>query len=406
MPPSLPAPHLSPELRASIFHFTVFSTSGVAAAYFGVWMAEHGISSSQIGIINAAPVFVLLLVNIFVGKLADRASDWRQMIILLAIFAGVTPFGLLFVSGFVGVLIVWTLFSIPAGSLPPVVDAATLRMTERNGTSFGSIRGWGTLGSMVATAVTGLVAAWLGPSSFVPVLIAFALARLALSFQLPLFRAPDRAPTIASATPRAGKLKEVLKPWFVLPLVAFALVQATHFIITAFAALVWKEQGVSAGVLGLLIATSPAAEAVVMFAWQRIGKRVSARQMILAACLVTVLRWTVVAMSPPVWVLFLMQTLHSVTFAVGYLGTVHFIANWTSEDIAAEAQSFSFVLQQGMAVVALILFGWLVGMFGAAAFFVAAAMGLTGAVCVWLSLRLMPPHRMAAARDGLTTVAP
>ena len=47
-----------------------------------------------------------------------------------------------------------------------------------------------------------------------------------------------------------------------------------------------------------------------------------------------------------------LQLLHSVTFAMGYMGCVHFIANWTSEDIAAEAQSFFQVLQQAMAVMA------------------------------------------------------
>ena len=381
----------SPELRASIFHFTVFTTSGAASAYFGVWMADKGITSGEIGVVNAAPVFALLLINLFVGRLADRASDWRQMIIVLSMIAAVMPFGLFFVNGFVGVAIVWTLLSVPAGSLPPVVDAATLRMTERNGTSFGNIRGWGTLGSMVATAGTGLIAAAFGAVSFVPVIVFISLARAVLSLQLPRFRAPEREPTLAASVgQRAGKLREVLKPWFVLPLVAFALVQATHFIITAFVALVWKKQGVPDGILGLLLATSPAAEAVVMFVWRRIGARVSARQMILASCLATVLRWVVVSMSPPIWVLFLTQLLHSITFAIGYLGTVHFIANWTSEDIAAEAQGFSFVLQQGMAVVALLLFGWLVGLFGATAFLVAALMGLVGAVCVLISLRLKP----------------
>ncbi|MDR3471924.1 MAG: MFS transporter [Devosia sp.] len=397
------APRFSPELRASIYHFTVFTTSGAAAAYFAVWMAQKGISPGEIGVINAAPVLVLLVINLFVGRLADRAGDWRQMIILLSLIAAVTPFGLFFVSGFTGIAIVWTLISVPAGSLPPVVDAATLRMTERNGTSFGNIRGWGTLGSMAATAVTGLLAAGFGAVAFVPTLVALSVARAVMSLQLPRFRAPERESTIAAVgAPGARRLREVLKPWFVLPLVAFALVQATHVIITAFAALIWKEQGVPDAVLGLLIATSPAAEAVVMFMWRRVETRISARSMILAACLVTVFRWTVVAMSPPVWVLFLVQTLHAVTFAIGYLGTVHFIANWTSEDIAAEAQSFSFVLQQGMAVVALVLFGWLVGMFGAAAFLVAALMGLIGAGCVLWSLKLRPPREAATIAAPVT----
>ena len=61
---------------------------------------------------------------------------------------------------------------------------------------------------------------------------------------------------------------------------------------------------------------------------------------------------------------------------MGYLGMVHFIANWTSEDIAAETQGFAFVLQQGAGVVALVVFGVLVGLFGGKAFFAAALLGL------------------------------
>jgi len=391
---------LSPELRASVFHFTVFTTSGAASAYLGVWLAQRGVSPGEIGIVSAAPVLALMLLNLYVGRLADRASDWKQMIVLLSLVAGVLPFGLFLAAGFMGILVVWTLFSIPAGALPPVVDAATLRMTERNGTSFGNIRGWGTLGSMVATAVTGLVVAWLGSVAFVPVLVGFSLARALLSLQLPRFRAPERAVVLAP-TQTAGKLREVLKGWFVLPLVAFALVQATHAILSAFAALIWVQQGVPQEVIGPLVAISQAAEAVVMFVWRRVGARVSARHMILAACLATVLRWALVAMSPPVWALFLLQLLHAVTFAIGYLGTVHFIANWTREEIAAEAQSFSFVLQQAMTVAGLMLFGWLVAPFGAGAFWAASAMGLIGVVCVVISLRLRPAREPGALPAGI-----
>ncbi len=392
MPPW--ASRFSPELRAAIFHFSVFTSSGVAAAYFGVWMADKGISSSEIGFINAAPVLALLIINLFVGRLADRASDWRQMIIFLALVGGVLPLGLFFVTGFFGILVVWTLFSIPTGSLPPVLDAATLRMTERNGTAFGNIRGWGTIGSLVASAATGGVTAWLGPAAFVPTLLIFSLLRAALSLQLPRFRAPERAATLAPSI-GASRLRQVMQPWFILPLIAFALVQATHSIFVAFLALIWTRQGVPMGLIGPLVATSTAAEAVIMFVWRRIGARVSARQMILAACLATALRWTVVAFGPPVPVLFVMQLLHALTFGVGYLGTVHFIANWTREEIAAEAQGFAFVLQQGVAVAALVGFGGLVGLFGAKAFLAAGLMGLIGAGCVLVSLKLKPPRETA-----------
>ena len=86
-----------------------------------------------------------------------------------------------------------------------------------------------------------------------------------------------------------------------------------------------------------------------------------------------------------------LQLLHSITFALGYMGCVHFIANWTSEDIAAEAQSFFQVLQQAMSVIALVAFGWLIGIMGAHAYFVASAFAALGGVLIWLSMRMMQP---------------
>jgi PPP family 3-phenylpropionic acid transporter len=87
-----------------------------------------------------------------------------------------------------------------------------------------------------------------------------------------------------------------------------------------------------------------------------------------------------------------LQLLHAVTFAMGYLGGIYFIANWTDEDIAAEAQGFSYVVQQGMTVVALLGFGWFAGQFGAGAWLALGAFTFVGAVLVWISLRLRPAH--------------
>ena len=103
--------------------------------------------------------------------------------------------------------------------------------------------------------------------------------------------------------------------------------------------------------------------------------------------------------------LFGLQLLHSVTFALGYLGGVYFIANWTSEDIAAEAQGFSYVLQQGLSVVALLGFGWAVSLLGAGAWLVLSLYTLFGAALVWLSLRLKSPEAHGGpARRGSSQV--
>jgi PPP family 3-phenylpropionic acid transporter len=384
--PSFP----SSEFRAGVFHFTVFLSMGVSSVYFAIWLSGQGVSPEQIGIINAVPVLLMLALNLFIGRLADKASDWRVVIAGIALLAGAAPFGLFFADGFWGILLVWAFVSLSSGSIPPLIDAATVRMTQRNGSDFGVVRAWGTVGYTAAAALTGAVVAWFGTAAFVPLIVAMALLRAFASLQLPRFRAPAGQATLAAVKPGAAKLKEVLKPWFLLPVAAFALINATHAILAIFTALVWHSEGISEGTIGWLIAISALAEAVMMFIWRRVGKRVTARHMILAAAIATVVRWSAMALNPPVAVLFGLQTLHAITYALGYFGLVHFIANWTSEDIAAEAQGFAFVTQQATTFVALLGFGWLFDQFGIASFFGAAAFGLVAVACVVFSLRLQP----------------
>jgi PPP family 3-phenylpropionic acid transporter len=83
--------------------------------------------------------------------------------------------------------------------------------------------------------------------------------------------------------------------------------------------------------------------------------------------------------------------LHAFSFGIGYLGVVHFIANWTNEGNAAEAQGFATMLQQGASMLALVAFGFLVEMFGAGAFFYSTLTSSIAIVCVLLSLKLRPP---------------
>lgn len=400
------APRVSPELRAAVYHFAVFGSTGVASVYFGIWLINRGIGPDEIGIINAAPLLAMLLVNQLVGRIADRARDWRGVIIALSLIAGVVPIGLFFVSGFWSILGIWVLSVMPAFALVPVVDAATLRMTQRRGTDFSAVRAWGTVGFMVTTGLSGPLIAWLGDAAFVPVFVAFALLRALLAFQLPQFRAGEDRARPAHLKPGASRLREVLKPWFLMGLLGLSILYSTHGVLSAFAAVLWKEQGIPEGLIGPLIATMAAAEAAMMFVWSRLKLKVSARHIIIFACLVAAFRWSAMAFSPPVWVLFGLQLLHSITFAMGYLGGIYFIANWTHDDIAAEAQGFSYVLQQGMSVLVILAMGWCVAAFGPMAWLFVGAYAVVGALCVVLSLKLQPPSAHPITSDQLTVADP
>lgn len=383
--------NISPELRVAVFYFTLLMTLGVATAYSGIWFASQGLTPGEIGLIGSVPVLIMLVLNLVVGRLADRADDWRQTIVAGALIAAVVPFGLFVAKGFWPILVIWSLAALPVTAIQPVADAATVRLTRRTGGEFGSIRAWGTIGYMAALLLTGLLVSAFGGSAFLPVFAVFAVLRGAAALALPRFRGSNDGAELVQPV-GARHLREVMRPWFLLPLVGYAMIYATHLILSTFQALVWADQGLSAFVIALLVAVGAASEATMMFVFRRFSKRFSARHLVLVSAVVSALRWAVMAFSPPVPVLFGLQLLHSVTFAMGYLGCVNFIANWTSDDIAAEAQAFFQMLQQAMSVVAVAAFGWIVAAYGGHAFLASAAFAAMGAALIFASLRMQPPR--------------
>lgn len=389
----------TPELRASLYQFTVYLPGGVASVFLGIWLSDHGIPADQIGIINALPTLGLLLLNMVVGRVADRADDWRTALIVLSLLSALAPLPLYFVSEFWGILLVWALCATSNGLVAPVIDAATVRMTRRNGTDFGTVRAWATVGYVVGAGGLGLFLNTLGSAAFVSLYVAMVVGRAGLAFLLPRFRAPAPQVTLAEAMPEAAappsRLRDALKLWFVLPILAFALVNSSNSVIGSFGALLWHENGIPSYYLGPLLGFAAVGEAILMFAWRRFGGRVTARNMILAAAIAGLVRFTVMAFNPPVEVLFLTQSLHAFSFGMGYFGVVHFIANWTNEANAAEAQGFANMLNMAMAMLALVGFGVLMEYFGAYAFLSSSLTSLLAIFCVLLSLRLKPPREAA-----------
>ena len=391
-----------PAARTSLYYATLFTSGAVSNPFLPIWLSERGIDTASIGVINAVPIFAMILINMIVGRLADRASDWRTVIVIGSVLAAIPPIFLLFMDSYAAIIILWTLVIVPFQAIAPVVDAAAYRMARRTGLDFGAIRVWGTIGFVFVTLVSGLVLDRLGPHAFIPLLIVVSVIRAFAAFGLPLFRGQDDNarpvhPIDAPINPLiAIRLGQLWRPWFLMTLIGASLLHGSHMMQMGFGALLWAEQGVPGWAIGLLWAVAPTAEILAMVYFERITKRFAARHLILMGCLCGAIRWWGFALEPSIGVLVLLQTLHLATVGLTFLGITNFIANWTSEDIAAEAQSFFVMLRQVVTVVALLGFGLLAGSIGSAAYYVAAILSAVGAVMVLISLFIMNPKKEAA----------
>lgn len=398
MRPSLPARLTTPEVRTGFYYTAMFLPPGVATLLLPIWLDSQGISPEQIGIISAVPIFMMIVLNLFVGRIADRARDWRSVIVAGSLVAGVVSMGFMFVDAFWGILIVNTLCVIAFMAIEPVIDAAAIRMTRRRGSDFALVRIWGTFGYIAATGLAGVLFGWIGIAVFIPLFIAMSLLRGGAALSLPYFRASehDREQKAAAGVPlveMSGTLKEVMRPWFVLTLVGTALLQASHMLLTSFGALLWVQAGVDEALVGVLWMIAPICEIATMLAFARLSRRFSARHLLLVACACGVVRWAGVAYATEFWQLALLQALHMGTYGLAYMGIINFIANWTGEDIAAQTQSLYVVMRQAASVAVLVAFGPLVAVFGVQSFLAASMVSVLGGVMIVISLFIMQTKR-------------
>lgn len=376
---------MSPNLRVTQFFFAQSLSVGLANSFAGIWFGDLGLTPGQIGVINAAPVLLLLLTTLFVGRLADRASDWRQVIIIGAVASAVFPIGLFWAQGFVPILLFWTLAIVAQWAIVPVADAAALRMGRRTGDDFGKFRAWGTIGYLLVIFLAGYLLDAASIGIFLPLFVGLCLIRAFAAFGLPKMRdEQDAAPPPETMT----SLKQTVQPWFMLPLLGWALIYSTHLVLNAFQGLLWSQQGLPTNVIGNLIGLGALAETAMFFGFWHLAKRVSALNMILLAAVISVIRWIAMSMGPGVEVLVVLQLLHSVTYALGFLACTNFIADSTSEGMAAQAQSLLVVLEQALAVFVLLSFGWLAGLWGNGAYLASAAIAGLGGILVIFSMRL------------------
>ena len=380
-----------PKTAATRYYLLTFLPAAVTVTYLPIWLNEQGVTDAQIGLINTLPMAGILLFSVFVGRLADRAADWKQAIMIGTGLAAACSLLLGFAEGFVMILLVWTMTNLAAGLVGPVADAATMRLSLRLGFSFGVTRAWGTVGFLSMCFATGYLILWLGAASFVWLFAATCLARFLAAVALPRLRDVDQPRNKPEGTFLSREVIAAFQPWVLLPVIAGAVLFANHMVMNAFSSLVWKQQGLSESTIGILIALGAAAEAATMFAWKRINIRFPARVLILIAGAVSVLRWIGMTLSPPLWVIVLMQLGQAVTFTFSYLGCLYFIAKRTSEDISAEAQSLFGVMMQGFSILVVSSFGIAFGVIGVNAFWICVALSALAMAMVQISLRMRGP---------------
>lgn len=325
---------MSPLTRLRTFYFVSYAAMGVYLPFFPAWLEAQGFAGATMSALTSLVPLASLAMPLLLGLLADR---WALRGGLIAIASslgalGMTILGLVSTRGSslslamaAACMGTFALFRAPAMALGDV-----LAMESR--ANYGRLRLFGSLGFLSAALATGPLLLSSHPA-LVPWLVAAGLwlAALVALFLPRASGRPVRAP-LSDARTLLGQ------PGFRVLGATVILCFASHSAYDLCGSLRVRELGATPGYIGCFWALGTLSEVILMFSVVPAIERVGPGKTLTLAALVGAVRWTLLAGTPSLSVLLLLQFLHALTFGLMWLSVVSVLKREVGEKGMATGQ--------------------------------------------------------------------
>jgi PPP family 3-phenylpropionic acid transporter len=360
---------------------------GATAPFFPAWLASKGFSASEIGVLLAVGRILLVVVGPLSGLIADARNDRRAMMLVLyaAMFSSYAVLD--FTTSTTIIFVATVAASLCGGASWPLLESVSVRLSERYHYDYGHVRVWGSATFVAANIVAGLVKSAFGIQMLPGWLtVALALNLLAVS----LLPAPPAGRTSQGLGLRLratfAEAHELMRSQpFLLFLAAASLAQGSHAFYYTYGGLHWLNLGYSGWLVGAIWPLGILAEIGLMSFSLPVFRFLGATKLLLFAAAACVVRWSLLALDPPLPIVIVAQFLHGATFAMAHLGAMYFVLKAVPPRLAATAQSLYAVCASGIVMgLATLASGPLYALFGGRGYLLMSAMGLGAMLFAWL----------------------
>ena len=368
--------------RLSLFYIFFFINAGIYMPFWPVWLESRGMGPVEIGLLFAIGRFARVISSPLIAYGADRLGTRRVPLLLLT---GCTT-AIFFL--YHNCESVWQFAAVAAaigvawGTVMPLGDSLAIVNTQTRKIDYGRVRLWGSISFILAAFAGGKMLESSSEAAIFWVLIASFAAIFVVCTLLPDTRV-ETEPIRMS-----GIWRLFAHPLFALFMMSSALLQTSHLVVYNFGTLHWRAAGVSDGIIGMLWATGVIAEVLLFAIGARLVDRLGPGRLFLLASIAGILRWTVLAQSTALLVLFVVQTLHAFTFGAAHLAAMAFISRAIPAHLSATAQSLhgSVALSVAAGITAPFL-GYLYETLGGGAFHAMTLFSMAGGACALLLMR-------------------
>lgn len=301
------------------YQFLAFMMLGVVNPFLSRYLQSRGLNADQMGWVQSVQWLTAAAVPFLWGMLADSVHD-RRMPLAGAILGAAGIFTTLYLGhSFLALLVLTVLFAIFFRGITPMGTGLIFAYAESRGRDYSRIRLFGTAGYVVSMLLM-FVPLWVaGINAIFPCFLVFAAAALTGLWSLPRLAGTGRQRL------DWGPLRLFGHRNFAVYLACAFVAQAamaTHY---SFFTPYLHDLGVRDANIVLFWCFGSVIEALMMTQTGRLIQRFGTKAILALGILGIALRLSIYSAFPIIWVLFLAQSLHALSFAAVHTSTVTFV---------------------------------------------------------------------------------
>lgn len=305
------------------FLFTIYGTSVLVVSYFPLFYTHLGFSSSQIGYLYSLGPLISILSNLFWSMISDKLGTVRKIMFILLAGQLVTGLLLARAAEFSSVMLILSFFYFFYYPVFPLADTMAIKVAERHGRNFITIRVFGSLGYSFFALTVGYALRALGSTWSLTLCIIIIIAALLITLGLKDVKRPAVIETTnqdkdtAEADNSKNGLKDILLQKEVLWFFGCVFVLALgHRMNEAFLTISLKQLGAGEEIIGWALLASALSEIPVLFILSRYGDKFKELPLLALGSLMYALRFLLMSLADHPGSMIAIQAMHSISFGV------------------------------------------------------------------------------------------
>ncbi len=374
--------------KISFIYLAIFLMIGFYTPYWPVWLHKsRNIEPTDIGLILSASNLLKILFNLFFASISNKFGKYKKIIISLAFLTFVSFLiisifdysiknDIIVIIGIIGI----SLFS----PILPISESIAFYSIKGITKSYGILRLWGSISFICSVFLGGMLIDLYGVS-IIPKLILLASCFVLLSAIL--------SPSIKKQEQKKS-IKEIIRFFsnknFIYFILSCSLIQASHAFYYSFSVIYWNTIGFNGKEVGVLWAWAVIVEILLFFLISKIKIKKDLMFILFFCSIITALRWFLTANVTNFYILFLIQTLHSISFGLTHYLTMTYIYLNIPSGLQVSAQSIYYSLSMGLLLTVLTLCsGYIYSHLGVSVgFYIMGFVALLATCCIYYFIKI------------------